>query len=344
MAETTYLEQMDELGFVVIKGLLDPAQDIQPVIDEYTVLLDDLTSRWIAEGKLKSAYDNLPFERRLTEVFWESRQPYHQHFDISLPQDVITDETPIHLGPAIFNLLRSPRLLNAVEVFIGTEIYSNPVQHVRIKLPENLVPEDMRHPLTAKTQWHQDMGVVDSEADRSQILSVWIPLTRATVENVCLIVVPGSHKGELAAHCRLEDYKGLYGIPERYIEGNHVPVPMEPGDALFFFSKLKHGSLANVSDEIRWSFDLRYNPIRQPTSRIWFPGFVARSSANPDKELKDPQVWAQLWHDTRSTLARGEIPTFNRWSQGDPRCAKEGAREESYRIADPFRRSKQSTP
>jgi phytanoyl-CoA hydroxylase len=320
-AETTYMEQMDELGFVVIRDLLDPAQDLHTVIDEYITLLDDLTTRWLAEGKLNSAYKNLPFEHRLTEVFRESQQPYHQEFDISLPQDAITEETPIHLGRSIFNLLRSPRLLDAVEIFIGPEIYSNPVQHVRIKLPESLVPEEMRHPLTAKTQWHQDMGVVDSEADRSQILSVWIPLTKATVENGCLVVVPGSHKGELAAHCRLEDYKGLYGIPERYIGGNQVPVPMEPGDAMFFFSKLKHASLPNISDEIRWSFDLRYNPIGQPTGRPWFPGFVARSRVNPASELRDPEVWAQLWRETRATLAKGDIPSFNRWSSGDPRCA-----------------------
>jgi phytanoyl-CoA hydroxylase len=317
----TQMVQMEDLGFLVIRGLLDPAQDLQPVIDEYTSLLEELASRWIREGKLKSAYANLPFERRLAEVFSESHQPYYQFFDIALPQDTITQDTPIHLGPAVFYLLRNPRLLDAVERFIGPEIYSNPVQHVRIKLPEKLVPEEMRHPLTAKTQWHQDMGVVDEEADNSRILSVWIPLTRATVENGCLIVEPGSHKGGLAAHCKLENYKGLYGIPERYVGENRVPIPMEPGDAMFFFSKLKHASLPNISDEIRWSFDLRYNPIGEPTGRPWFPGFVARSRSNPESELRDPKVWAQLWRETRSTLAKGELPAFNRWIRGDPRCA-----------------------
>ena len=32
-----------------------------------------------------------------------------------------------------------------------------------------------------------------------------------------------------------------------------------------------HGSLPNVSDEIRWSLDLRYNPTGQPTGRPEFP-------------------------------------------------------------------------
>src|SRR3990172_8833293 len=306
----TYMKQMEDLGFVVIRGLLDPVQDLQPVIDEYTALLDERASKWKEEGKLKSPYADLPFQHRLTEVFRESRQPYHAYFDISLPQDTIKEDTPIHLGAAVFYLLRNPRLLDAVEDFIGPEIYSNPVQHVRIKLPENIVPEDMRHPLTAKTQWHQDMGVVDEEADHSMILSVWLPLTRAAEENGCLIVEPGSHHSGLAAHCRLEDYKGLYGIPERYIGEKRVPVPMEPGDAMFFFSKLKHASLSNLSRDIRWSFDLRYNPTGQPTGRPWYPGFIARSQSSPDSELRDPEIWAQLWRETRATLAKGEIPSF----------------------------------
>jgi phytanoyl-CoA hydroxylase len=317
----TYKDQMEELGFVVVEGLLDVSDDLQPVIDEYMSLLDNLADRWIQEGKLTSPYKDLPFEQRLMKIVQESRQPYYQYFDISLPQDTITDDTAIHLGPAVFKLLINPRLLAMVEEFIGPEIYSNPVQHLRIKLPEKLVPEEMRHPLTTKTQWHQDMGVVDEEADQSKILTVWIPFTEATEENGCLIVEPGSHKGVLAVHCTLDEYKGLFGIPDRYIGTNRLPIPMSPGDALFFFGRLKHASLPNRSDNIRWSFDLRYHPIGEPTGRPWFPGFVARSRAHPEMELRDPDTWASLWTEVRSTLAKGEIPKFNRWSQDDPRCA-----------------------
>lgn len=41
--------------------------------------------------------------------------------------------------------------------------------------------------------------------------------------------------------------------------------------------------------------DLRYNPIGQHSGREAFPGFVARSRANPDSELDDPKVWASIW-------------------------------------------------
>lgn len=65
--------------------------------------------------------------------------------------------TPIHTGRAVFNLLRCQRLLDVVEDLIGPEIYSNLVQHVRIKMPEFAGPERRRdHQFVVSTAWHLD--------------------------------------------------------------------------------------------------------------------------------------------------------------------------------------------
>ena len=53
----------------------------------------------------------------------------------SPPRQDIADDTPLWLGPAVFAAIVNPRLLDVVECVIGAEIYSNPVQHVRIKPP-----------------------------------------------------------------------------------------------------------------------------------------------------------------------------------------------------------------
>ena len=37
------LDEFDEQGFVVMEGLLDPEEDIRPVVDEYGDLLDWLS-------------------------------------------------------------------------------------------------------------------------------------------------------------------------------------------------------------------------------------------------------------------------------------------------------------
>jgi hypothetical protein len=82
-----------------------------------------------------------------------------------------------------------------------------------------------------------------------------------------------------------------------------------------------HCSLPNKSNHIRWSFDLRYNPTGQPTGRGAFPGFIARSDADPASELRDPGIWTDLWLEARRALADGDTPRFNRWDANAPVCA-----------------------
>ena len=53
-----------------------------------------------------------------------------------------------------------------VEQFIGPEILSNPIQHVRIKPPELLLPAEFQGTLAGQTDWHQDQGVALPEVDR----------------------------------------------------------------------------------------------------------------------------------------------------------------------------------
>ena len=96
---------------------------------------------------------------------------------------------------------------------------------------------------------------------------------------------------------------------------------MKAGDALFMDKMTMHGSLPNISDGIRWSLDLRYNPIGQATGRPWFPGFVARSRAHPEQALDDPEEWGRLWDEAGAELMKGPTPVYNRWKTGDPLCA-----------------------
>ena len=319
LLERSILDRFEEDGYVVVESLLDPVDDLQPVVDEYSALLDRLATEWWRDGRIRSAYSGLPFGDRITRIAIDTGGYYSQYFEISLPQKGIRPDTPMHHGPAVFNLLRNSKLLDGVETFIGPEIYSNPVQHIRVKPPERYIPDDkLTDANLASTYWHQDQGVITEDADDSNVLTVFIAVTDATVDNGCLAVVPGSHKGGLGPHCLAPSYKG---IPDEHVGENRVPLPMKSGDVLFMTRLTKHSSLPNVSDGIRWSFDIRYSPIGEPTGRPWFPGFVARSRANPESELTDPEVWALKWREARSALSKGEMPNFNRWDPNDPMCA-----------------------
>ena len=314
-------ERFDAEGYLLVEGVLDRERDIQPVLDEYNEVFDGLARGLVAEGRLRSTYADLPFEERLVAVCEESGRNFPQEVDFSLPQSGIRTDTPIHVGPAVFAVLTNPRLLDLVEDVIGPEIFSNPVQHIRMKLPHRAVAPGSYNGLVSKIPWHQDNGVIMPEADEGTILTVWLPLNRATVANGCLQVVPHSHNDGVVQHCLTN--QGV-AIPERNVsEEAAVPLPMEPGSVLLMTQRTIHSSLDNVTDgEVRISMDLRYQPTGQPTGRPAFApaGFVARSAADPASELHDSEVWAQNWYAVREQLAE-DSQAFNRWKAGVDGCA-----------------------
>ena len=177
---TTRQQTLDELGYVVWKDLLDPSVDLLPLFDEYDALIDDVSARLEADGVIEDRHTDLPLGRRVVRLGVETRGDVFRYTDICLPGARTTVDTPIHLGPAVFGLLTNPRLLDAVEHFIGPEILVHPVQHARMKPPQHLVPDELFfNTMISRTVWHQDQSVVHEAGDATDILTVWIPLTVA---------------------------------------------------------------------------------------------------------------------------------------------------------------------
>ena len=77
------------------------------------------------------------------------------------------------------------------------------------------------------------------------------------------------------------------GLPVTLGEGEAVAsgtisFPLKRGSALFMTKLTMHASFSNTSDHIRWSFDLRYNPIGQATGREAFmPHVITDRVAEP---------------------------------------------------------------
>ena len=315
------LDQFQSDGYVVARNVLVPGEDLQPVIDEYAEVLDHMARRKHAAGEIRSTYAEFPFEQRAIAIVKDAGALDQQAFDISFPaHSALKPDTGFHFGPAVFGLLRNLRMLDAVESIIGPEIMSNPIQHVRMKVPEHLIHTDKRTSLNAQTGWHQDNGVVQTEADSSDLLTVWFPLTESSMRNGCLMVVPRSHVEGLRVHC--SDSRQSQ-IPAQLIPKERIrPLPMSPGDVLFMHRRCMHASLANVSNEIRWSLDIRFHPTGQPSGRDYYPSFVARSRANPDSELRDPDVWRQRWLDVRQRILADNQPLgLDRWDGTHEFCA-----------------------
>jgi hypothetical protein len=317
------VEQLADQGYAVARGVLNPHEDLEPVIEEYGELADRLAADYLRGGVISHYDGTASVEDRLLQLMRQTDGRCFQAMDITLPlEDQIRADTPMHLGSAVLSLLRNPRLMDAVEPFIGPEIYCVPVQHMRIKPPEHhMSAETQTHTrtLTGKTSWHQDLVVVAEEADRTNMLGVWLPLNEATIENGCLVVVPETHKLGLVHHCNTPDRQG---IPDELVGTAQLPLPTQPGDVIFLHPLIMHSSLSNHSSGGRWSFDLRYCPVGQPTGRKWFPGFIARSRAYPMLEMADAAEWAEAWRAARSALASKPRPDFHHPSAPNhPLCA-----------------------
>src|SRR4051794_19163282 len=136
---TEQVEHFHTEGYLVVEGVLDAERDIAPVMREYAAVLDGIARELHAAGEIGSTYADLDFDARLIRVCEESGRNFPQHFDFSLPQTGVKHDTPIHVGPAVFGLLTNPRLLDVAESLLGPEVYSNPVQHIRMKLPHRAV-------------------------------------------------------------------------------------------------------------------------------------------------------------------------------------------------------------
>jgi len=315
------MDFFEKNGYLVIERLYEESV-ISRVVAEYMELLDKLADGWVADGTLSTTYADLPFPQRLARILSETGGNF-QPFDISLPSRGVTEATPLHTGPAVFELLTHPRLLDVVEQFIGTEILSNPIQHVRIKPPEHLLPADLDNSMMKSSAWHQDQGVALPEVDGTEMLTVWIAVTEATLENSCLWVVPGSHRGDLITHCPGNAARSTLAIPESLVPDTAIPLPVPGGSIVVLHRRTMHSALANNSDGVRWSFDCRFQPVGQPTGRPQYPAFVARSASNPESVLTDWREWASLWEKARAEVAASPVETgpFNRWDGTHEVCA-----------------------
>ena len=92
--------------------------------------------------------------------------------------------------------------------------------------------------------------------------------------------------------------------------------------SMLMHQKTVHSSLDNeTNDQVRLSFDLRYQPIGQPTGRRCLPRFRRPQRRPPGVGAARSAGWARLWLDTRAARRAEEAERFSRWNSDSPVCA-----------------------
>lgn len=228
------LEQYWEHGYAVVPGLLEEA---------------DL-ARWrdrleaIVLGRVAPAEGMLVMKDVM--VAKGAVRPGSRMEAIAKIQDYEFD-------PVLDGYATHPRILDCVERFIGRDVMT--IHTMLINKPPNV---DGRHPL------HQDLLYFPFRpADR--IVAAWTALEPVTRENGCLVVVPGTHRGELIAHENPEwEYLngGYFGAKDvGDVAERRIHLEMAPGDTVFFHPILLHGSGRNRTQGFRRAISAHYAAV-----------------------------------------------------------------------------------
>lgn len=130
--------------------------------------------------------------------------------------------------------------------------------------------------LGAHQDWRTGQGSLDSAV-------CWFPLVDCNADLGSLQIIPGSHKFGLMK----ADTNGYLGsIQEDLNEEDFVQTTFEVGDLLIFSAFLIHRSGENITRNIRWSIQLRYNNMAEPTFQE--RGFPMPYIYKPEENLVTP--------------------------------------------------------
>ncbi len=223
-----------EQGYTVVRGLVPPSD-----LETWTARLAD-----IVEGRVEPSEGMLVMKDVM--VAKGAVNPGSRMEAIAKVQDYERD-------PVLDTYTTHPAILGCVEQLIGENVMT--IHTMLINKPPNV---DGRHPL------HQDLLYFPFRpADR--IVASWTALEEVTKENGCLVVVPGSHKGELLEHGNPEWEHlngGYFGVREvDDAMGERVHLEMAPGDTVFFHPILLHGSGRNRTQGFRRAISAHYAQV-----------------------------------------------------------------------------------
>jgi phytanoyl-CoA hydroxylase len=224
------LEAYGKDGYVVVRGLLE-----KPDLERWLARLERILS-----GEVKPAERMLVM--RDVMVARGAVEPGSRREAIAKIQDFEND-------PELWSYAEHPAILDCVERFIGHDVFS--LHTMLINKPPHV---DGRHPL------HQDLTYFPFRP-AGGIVASWTALEPCTRENGCLVVVPGSHRGELLPHENMDwEYvnAAYWGVKGFDGETPRVHLEMEPGDTVFFHPVLIHGSGRNRTEGFRRAISAHY--------------------------------------------------------------------------------------
>ncbi|MBV6647188.1 MAG: phytanoyl-CoA dioxygenase family protein [Cyclobacteriaceae bacterium] len=202
-------------------------------------------------------------QQRLTNIFEEH---------LANKGEKLSDEldTPHFRDDRLFDFLLNPAVLDVVEDIIGPNIglWSS---HFISKEPG----------VGRRTPWHEDSAYWKGKFDRLDgIVTIWLAIDDATIQNGCMGVVPGSHRNGHSEYEDVENAKTSTFTTEikkgSFDLESIVWFELNKGTYSLHDARIIHGANANTSDKRRcgytmryFSLDMKFNPSAHPNHKLW---------------------------------------------------------------------------
>jgi ectoine hydroxylase-related dioxygenase (phytanoyl-CoA dioxygenase family) len=149
------------------------------------------------------------------------------------------------------DLVRHPRILDAVEDIIGPDI---------LCWGSSFFIKEARNP--AFVSWHQDSTYWG--LDPADIITAWVAFSDSNAANGAMRVIPGTHKLDQVPHKDTFRPENLLSrgqeITVEVDDGNAAMLELGAGEMSLHHVRLIHGSDPNPSDQRRIGFAIRYIP------------------------------------------------------------------------------------
>ena len=158
--------------------------------------------------------------------------------------------------PELYNLILDTRFLNKISSVSGIKLPILTTSKVTIRLD---MPDGLGSTLTKP---HQDYV---AHQGSSNSVTIWIPLQNTFVKNGSLKVIPESHKKGFIKDSI--NWKNLKVPPNMLSEkkakslGVFKNVDAKLGEVLLFSTFLVHKSGLNLTNNIRYSINIRFNDL-----------------------------------------------------------------------------------
>ena len=290
------LTQFHRKGFLLKPGQFG-ADDLEPLRNALTEIIDQQARMLLVDGQLTQLYEEEPFGLRLARIHAESKEAGGQ-----ITLQIMGKGGGGCNGPAMLHCIRHAPLLSCIESLVGPDIVGSSVYRIRPKLPgwgRGEVP------------WHQDAGYTLAHCDRHLIVTCWVPLVDATLENGCLHVIPTVHRGGILRHFT-GGHAGFLEVPQDQLPAvEPIPIPKVAGDVLLLTNLTPHASFPTERTKCAGASTCAIRARRSLTTSM--------NTRRPIRRNAIPSPWPAIRPKPISSFGTG---TIQREKSALPRSSK----------------------